>query len=79
MKETDDIEFLAPFGYEYKKVRISKPHGCGGALYHIYIDNFYHGMLIKLKNDWLASVNDLSSITGDDILILREIIQAAAM
>lgn len=42
-----DIIFLAAYGEEYKVVKLASPNGSGSNCYHIMMDDFYFGMLVK--------------------------------
>lgn len=69
-----DIEFLASFGHERKKVKISEvTKGAHG--YQIYINNFYYGTLAKIRGEWIHHANQ-PWFTADDIQALAEIIEA---
>ena len=71
-----EIIFKASFGKEDKTVKFVQASGSNGS-YHIMIDNFYCGMLIKNENGYRGAFNDKYDFTTADIEILIEIITSA--
>lgn len=69
------IEFTATFGHVQKNVRLSQPTGGAGG-YHLFIDGFYQGEIVKLKGEWVGHLGREPVITGDDIGALGEIIES---
>ena len=72
-----DIEFMAAFGDDRKRVRISRPQGSSSG-YQVFIANYYQGIIVKLNNEWVGHLNARSELTSDDILILGDIIDNAS-
>jgi hypothetical protein len=70
----NDIEFMATFGHVRKAVKLSQPMG-GASGYQLFIDNFYHGMIVKLNGEWVGHLGREPTISGDDIGVLGEIIE----
>jgi hypothetical protein len=68
------IEFFASYGNENKRVEIAQSYG-GGDHYQILIDRYYHGIITKRKGEWVAFLNSKSELTGDDVLIIGELIE----
>lgn len=62
-----EIIIHAAYGDATKKVVISKPFGAGDQ-YHIMINNFYSGSLMKRQGSWEIPGYDM--YTSDDIQIL---------
>lgn len=73
-----DIKFTAVYGDETKEVELSNPLG-GGSGYHVYIDRYYTGTIIKRNGKWAGFFNPKSQdeFTSDDIMILGDIIDAS--
>ena len=68
------IEFTAQFGYETKQVKLVS-NNCGGQGYQVLINDFYQGEIFY-NDGWQAHLNNKSILTGDDIVILGEVIEA---
>jgi hypothetical protein len=68
-----DIVLKASFGDDIKTVRLVAQSG-GDNVYQIMIDNRYQGMLTKENNVWNAYLNKNTVLSGDDILILRNLL-----
>ena len=68
------FEFIASYGNEKKVVKITQPTG-GGDCYQILIQNYFQGVITKLKNEWVPHLNSRSELTGDDVFILTEVIE----
>lgn len=68
------IEFTATFGHVQKTVRLTQPLGGSGG-YHLYIDGFYQGEIVKVQGEWVGHLGREPVITGDDIGVLGEIIE----
>lgn len=60
----------AVYGDKEKKVEISKPFGAGEQ-YHIYIDNYFCGTLMKRNGKWI--IPDHPEYTSDDIMVLGDL------
>jgi hypothetical protein len=69
-----EISFIASFGDETKRVKLTQPQGAGGG-HFLSIDNYHKGQLIKQGGQWVLQANDLSEFTADDIVILGDIIE----
>lgn len=73
----EKIRFKASFGMEEKVVEIEPVNGAQGT-WHLYIDRYYYGAFEKCNGDWKFTYHkapDWSS--GDDLMILQELITAA--
>ena len=70
-----DIETIAVYGDEYKTLTITQPNGAAG-IFHISIDRYHQGRLFKANGGWIAHFNEPFELTGDDILVLVEIIES---
>ncbi|KQS36859.1 hypothetical protein [Pedobacter sp. Leaf194] len=44
---SNDVIFIAGFGNEHKVVKLTSSNGRDGNIYHIMMDNYYSGMIIK--------------------------------
>jgi len=71
---TGDIEFEIIIGDQAKHVRLSIPNGAGGG-YHVYVDKYYYGKVIKRNGQWIGLMNTKSDLTTDDIQEIGEIIE----
>jgi hypothetical protein len=69
------IEIAAVYGDEYKTLTITQPNGAAGTL-HISINRYHQGTISRVNNEWVAHLNQPIELTGDDILILVEMIEA---
>lgn len=69
------IEFTATFGHVKKTVRLTQPSGGAGG-YQLFVDDFYQGMIVKIKGEWVGHLNPASQLTGDDIMAIGEIIDS---
>ena len=69
------IEFEIDFGGKIKKVELSPVTGSNGIV-HLYIDKFYYGQLVKVKDKWEAYMNK-NELTGDDITAIIQIVEEA--
>lgn len=67
------IEFTAHYGDQLKQVELSTPYG-GGDGYHVYIDRYYNGVIVKLNGEWVGHFNPKSELQAFDIEILGEMI-----
>lgn len=67
------IEFYGYWGNQKKKVHICVPTGGEGC--QIIVDNFYQGIILKRKEQWVGYFNYNSELTADDIGILGKIIE----
>jgi len=70
-----NIEFIAVFGDEEKKVELNQSAGTAG-FYQIMIGNYYHGQIIYQQGEWRVHLNRGSELNSDDCLILIEIVEA---
>lgn len=68
-----DIEFTANLHGIKKKVELSNPYG-GGEGYHVYIDRYYYGTIVKLKGQWVGHMNPKSDLTEAQIQKMGKII-----
>jgi len=69
-----DIELTARYGDQEKKVRIAFVHGAAGVI-HIYIDDWYHGQVVKIAGQWEVYLNAKSDLCSNDILTIKELIE----
>lgn len=67
-----EIEFTANLEGEKKNVRLLSPDG--GDSYHVYINNYYQGTIVKLKGQWIGHMNERCKFTERQILKLGGII-----
>ena len=68
------IEFIASFGDEKKKIKISQPTGSGEQFF-LYINDYYQGMINKVNNEWYAHLNKPAELTGDDLSVIYSLIE----
>ncbi|MGY3054366.1 hypothetical protein ACVWYG_002573 [Pedobacter sp. UYEF25] len=69
-----EITFKAAFGNEVKTVRLTQPHG-GQGNYHIMIDNFYSGVIVRTHTGFLVYLNNVELLTSADLEALLERIE----
>lgn len=69
-----EIEVIGSFGDETKTIRIAQPHGAAG-IYHISTNHWHDGVLHKVNGEWCGYFNARSYLTGNDIMILAELIE----
>jgi hypothetical protein len=69
-----DIEVTITFGNQRRKVSIIQPSGAVGS-YHIMIDNYYIGQIVRQQEEFLAFLNRYPDLTGDDIQIIFDMIE----
>lgn len=75
-QQTKYLEFDAAFGNEVKKVKLMNPFGSGDG-YHVIIDNYYKGIIVKIGGRWIGHLNPKSCMTAADIDILGDLIDGA--
>jgi len=77
MLKMDSIEFWASFGNRDSRVELSIPGGTGSELYHIYVDRFVYGQIIKRKSGWDVCLNHSANekLTYEDQMVLIEIVE----
>jgi hypothetical protein len=63
LMQTADINFLACFGDIDKEVDLKY---LKGGYYHIYIDRFYYGQIIKINDIWTFAPQNEGSLSSDD-------------
>jgi hypothetical protein len=69
-----DIDFKAAVGDQFWEVKLSWQRSIIG--YQIYIDKYFDGTIVKSKSGWVAHFNAPSILTGDDILVLGDMIES---
>lgn len=72
------IVSVAVYGDQRKELVISQPSGAGND-FHIFIDKYYEGSIVKLKGDWVGHLIPKSRLTADDVQILGEMIDKVLM
>jgi hypothetical protein len=60
----NSIQFTACFGYVNKPVKLS---AIKGGYYHIYINNFHYGQIVKRQGNWEVLLQDPSDMSMDDM------------
>jgi len=73
MADSLSITFDAYYGDEKKVVEISEVFGAGAGTYHLLIDCFFQGSLVKRNGEWRLNSNT-NLLTSTDIQILGEVI-----
>lgn len=66
----------AIFGDKQKEVILSQPNGAGD-LYHIIIENYYHGQVSKTMFGWSVFINENSWLSIEDCEVILDSIKAA--
>lgn len=69
-----NIILLATIGDENKQVILSQPQG-SGELYHITIDNFFHGIVTKTMEGWKVYPNKNSWLSIEDCEVIVETVK----
>jgi len=65
------IQFTAAFGDETKQVELAY---ITGGYYHIFIDRYYQGQIVKRQGKWTVLLQDPESMTIDDMQILSDMV-----
>ena len=60
---------MASYGDEVKNVELSF---LMGGYYHIYIDRYYYGQIVKRNGQWVVLLQHPEEMTIDDMEILRD-------
>ena len=68
------IEFIANTAGIRRRIKLMNPTG-GGDGYHVYIEKFYNGTIVKLKGQWVGHLNAESDLSDAQIKRLGEIIE----
>jgi hypothetical protein len=68
------IRFKAHCGNDVWDVELSQPSGGGGS-FHIVIDNYYCGQIVKTSEGWRGYPNTKSRLTWADMLVFIEMIE----
>lgn len=67
------LEFYAIFSNENKIIKVIEQKSSGAC--EIYIDNYLQGTLTTYKGDYNVHLNNKSCLTGDDVMILIEMLK----
>lgn len=70
----EDIEFWGIFGDRRLKVKIFRPQG-GGRI-QVFVNNYLEGTMEKVNGAWAFDVPRKGIPTGEDILILCEMLDS---
>lgn len=68
------IEIDFEFGGKPVHVEISTPMG-GGDVYYVMINNFYNGRIWKTHEGWRHDLNPKTSLQGDDVAVIIDLIE----
>lgn len=58
------IEYTAEIGSKTKRVKIEQVSGAAAETYHVFINSFYIGKVIRVQGELVAYLKDLA---GDDV------------
>jgi hypothetical protein len=72
MKWMRDIEGIAWYGNETKRLVISVVPGGGEETYQVFLDKYYCGIFLRRNGELVAFLTP--AFTSDDIMILRDMI-----
>jgi hypothetical protein len=56
-------------------VEISAPHGTGAAIFHVMINKYYNGELMKAYDGWRVYLNTKTILQGDDVCVIIDLIE----
>jgi hypothetical protein len=68
------LNFNAPVGDEHIKVEICQSNGTDSLCYHINIDNYCYGPIIKRNGEWIRLHVNSRELTIDDVQALGELV-----
>jgi hypothetical protein len=68
----ETIHFLASFGDEKKKVKLSEVKGS----WQVYVDDYFQGTLELIKGEWKPHLNFNSVLQGDDLMVLIGLVES---
>lgn len=72
----EDIILPAAYGDEKRTLALSPVSGAGQVL-HIMVDNWYHGQIVLVKEEWVVFLNPKSDLCSNDIQVIKEAIEGS--
>lgn len=72
-----EIILLAAIGNDSKQVILSQPNGAGD-LYHIIIEDYYHGQVTRTMFGWSVFINENSWLSIEDCDVILDSIKKVA-
>jgi hypothetical protein len=63
------------FGNAPAHIEISAPHGAGATTFHVMINKYYNGFLMKAGDGWRVHLHPTTILQGDDIAIIIGLIE----
>ena len=74
------IEIDTFFGDKVVHIEISASMGVGGATYHVVLDRYYSGSLMKSSTyGWQVHLHPNTILPGDDVAIIIDLIERNLM
>ena len=61
------------FGDERREIRLSIAKG--GGSWELFVDNYRQGSITFYRNQYVVHLNDRSCLSGDDLMILLDILE----
>ena len=74
----DEIVIDTYFGGKPAHVE-SAPHGTGAATFHVMINKYYNGDLMKAYDGWRVHLHPITLLQGDDVAVILELIEEKLM
>lgn len=68
------LELTVTFWNQERKVSITRPNGTAG-LYHLKIDGYYIGQIVRQQGELLAFLNPYPDLPGDDLQVIFYLIE----
>ena len=68
------LELIITLDNVQKTVILSQPNGNSGS-YHIYLENYFHGQIVRYSGKWTAVKNAKSELTEAHLEQLVELVE----
>ena len=75
----EKIEIDTYFGHKPTHVEISASHGAGAATFHVMINKYYNGELMKAYDGWRVHLHPTTILQGDDVAVILELIEESLL
>jgi hypothetical protein len=68
------ITLICDFAGDKKTVEVTQPNGASGA-WHVMIENYFQGQIVKNNGEWVAYLQKGTILTGDDVSVVIDMIE----
>ena len=68
------IQLKGVIGDQDVTVELTQPNGSGD-LYHIMVDRYYNGMIVKRNGEWAVFLNENSKLSSEDVEVILEAVR----